>query len=334
MSRSFTFSANAEPFFPKGVESGKTREEILQGKIDTLQADIENEKITNMKLMKLYKGQCSKVQEHSEERLESLTSENERLNKEIRQINTRLLESRVDNRELNEKIQRMQAHINNLNADLSYKDDRYDTLHHRFDNLNREFTQYKERGDPETWMGRCLKLDFIFKKMKQIGALPEDHGAWVWDMVEDIEFPENQSVSVFLSVPSSIRNRYLPSFDDAGINFQSGEDSIINDLGLSEESIAIRSTGCPNGCGRPYLGEIGLVGKAPGKYNLYLGAKLNGTRLNKLYMEAIGHEEIIESLRPIFLDYAKNRGEGEQFGDFCIRTGLVKATGQGPDFHD
>ena len=93
-------------------------------------------------------------------------------------------------------------------------------------------------------------------------------------------------------------------------------------------------TGCPNSCARPSLAEIGLVGKAPGKYNLYLGAKLNGTRLNKLYREAIGHEEIIETLRPILLDYAKSRGEGEQFGDFCIRTGLVKATGQGPDFHD
>lgn len=235
MSESFTFSANAEPFVPKGVESGKTREEILQTKIDSLQAEIDSEKLNNLKLMKLYKGQCAIVQEHSEERLESLTSDNERLNKEIRQVNTRLLESRVDNRELGEKVQRMQAHINNLNTDLGYKDDRYDTLQRRFDNLNREFTRYKERGDPEIWMGRCLKLDFIFKKMKQIGALPEDHGAWVWDMVEDIEFPDSQSTSVFLSLPSSIRNRYLPSFDDAGINFQSGEDSIINDLSREAE---------------------------------------------------------------------------------------------------
>lgn len=242
MSGSFTFSANAEPFTPKGVEFGKTREEVLQEKIDTLQAEIENEKITNLKLMKLYKGQCSIVQEHSKERLESLTSENERLNKEIRQVNTRLLESRVDNRELSEKVQRMQAHINNLNTDLGYKDDKYDTLHHRFDELNKEFTRYKERGDPEIWMGRCLKLDFIFKKMKQIGALPEDHGAWVWDMVEDIEFPGTPTESVFLSLPSRIRNRYLPSFDDAGINFQSGEDSIINDLSREAEEFNAQLT--------------------------------------------------------------------------------------------
>ena len=73
-------------------------------------------------------------------------------------------------------------------------------------------------------------------------------------------------------------------------------DAIIDELGLRNESIAIRSTGCPNGCGRPYLGEIGLVGKAPGKYNLYLGAGLDGMRLNKLYKPAITHDEIVSEL--------------------------------------
>ena len=235
MSGSFAFSANAKPFVPKGFVKMKNREEILQDKIDSLQSEIDCEKLNNLKLMKLYKSQCSKVQGNSEEKLKILTSENARLNREIRQVNTRLLEEKCDKRDLEEKIQNMQAHINNLNTDLGYKDDQYNTLQCRFDNLNREFDRYKERGDSEIWMGRCLKLDFIFKKMKQIGALPEDHGAWVWDMVEDIEFPDSQSVSVFLSLPSSIRNRYLPSFDDAGINFQSGEDSIINELSREAE---------------------------------------------------------------------------------------------------
>ncbi len=235
MSSSFAFSANAEPFVPHGVDEEKLKRYVLQTKINSLQAELDNEKLTNMKVMKLYKDQCSKVQGHSEERLNFLTSENNRLNREIRQLNTRLLEERCDKRELDEKVQNMQSHINNLNTDLAYKDDKYDTLHRRFYDLNIEFTRYRERGDPEIWMGRCLKLDFIFKKMKQIGALPEDHGAWVWDMVEEIEFPDSQTVSVFLSLPSSIRNKYLPSFDDAGINFQSGEDSIINDLSREAE---------------------------------------------------------------------------------------------------
>jgi sulfite reductase (NADPH) hemoprotein beta-component len=121
--------------------------------------------------------------------------------------------------------------------------------------------------------------------------------------------------------------RYLPGLIDE-------LDQIITALGLRDESIAIRSTGCPNGCGRPYLGEIGLVGKSPGKYNLYLGAGLDGMRLNKLYRPAITNDEIVSELKPVLEDYAGNRDEGERFGDFCIRQGYVKATGQGSDFHD
>ena len=121
--------------------------------------------------------------------------------------------------------------------------------------------------------------------------------------------------------------RYLPTLMDE-------LDELLSLLGLSDDSIAIRSTGCPNGCGRPYLGEIGLVGKAPGKYNLYHGAGLDGMRLNKLYKQAITHEEIVSELKPVLENYAHNRDEGERFGDFCIRSGYVQATGQGSDFHD
>ena len=121
--------------------------------------------------------------------------------------------------------------------------------------------------------------------------------------------------------------RYLPKLVDE-------LETIIGNLGLRDQSIAIRSTGCPNGCGRPYLGEIGLVGKAPGKYNLYLGAGLDGTRLNKLYRPAISHEEIVQELTPVLQDFASNRETDERFGDFCIRKGYVQATHEGSDFHD
>ena len=121
--------------------------------------------------------------------------------------------------------------------------------------------------------------------------------------------------------------RYLPKLVDE-------LETIIGNLGLRDQSIAIRSTGCPNGCGRPYLGEIGLVGKAPGKYNLYLGAGLDGTRLNKLYRPAISHEEIVQELTPVLQDFASNRETDERFGDFCIRKGYVQATREGSDFHD
>jgi len=103
--------------------------------------------------------------------------------------------------------------------------------------------------------------------------------------------------------------------------------------GLSADDIVIRMTGCPNGCARPYLAEVGLVGKAPGRYNLYLGAAYDGSRLSKLYAEDIGHEAIVAALDPVFAAYAANRRPGERFGDFCIRAGFVAATANGADFH-
>jgi sulfite reductase (NADPH) hemoprotein beta-component len=92
-------------------------------------------------------------------------------------------------------------------------------------------------------------------------------------------------------------------------------------------------TGCPNGCARPYVAEIALVGKNLGKYNLYLGGGFAGDRLNKLYRENIGEHEILACLEPMIRRYAQERIAGERFGDFTIRAGYVKATVQGKDFH-
>jgi len=92
-------------------------------------------------------------------------------------------------------------------------------------------------------------------------------------------------------------------------------------------------TGCPNGCARPYLAEIGLVGRGPGKYNLYLGAAFDGSRLNKLYRRDVGHEDIVAALTPLIERYAKERDTGERFGDFTIRKGYVAPTVSGRDFH-
>ena len=94
-------------------------------------------------------------------------------------------------------------------------------------------------------------------------------------------------------------------------------EEVLEEAGLRHDAITIRMTGCPNGCGRPYLGEIGFVGKGPGKYNVYLGAGFHGERLNKLYKEAVPGADIKELLAPIIKDYAKARNDGEHFGDFC-----------------
>jgi sulfite reductase (NADPH) hemoprotein beta-component len=103
--------------------------------------------------------------------------------------------------------------------------------------------------------------------------------------------------------------------------------------GLRHDAITIRMTGCPNGCGRPFISEIGFVGRGPDRYNLYLGGGHAGQRLSKLYREDIHADEIRGLLAPIFQRYAKELIEGERFGDFVIRAGYVAATVQGKDFH-
>ncbi len=110
-------------------------------------------------------------------------------------------------------------------------------------------------------------------------------------------------------------------------------EEVIEECGLRHDAITIRMTGCPNGCGRPFLAEIAFVGRGPGRYNLYLGGGHAGQRLNKLYRQDILGKDAKEILKPIIEDYVKNREDGERFGDFVIRAGYVAATVNGPDFH-
>ncbi|MBP3046131.1 assimilatory sulfite reductase (NADPH) hemoprotein subunit [Bacillus subtilis subsp. subtilis] len=121
--------------------------------------------------------------------------------------------------------------------------------------------------------------------------------------------------------------RYLPTLLDK-------IEEIIDENGLRDQEITIRMTGCPNGCARHALGEIVFIGKAPGKYNMYLGAAFDGSRLSKMYRENIGEADILSELRILLSRYAKEREEGEHFGDFVIRAGIIKATTDGTNFHD
>ncbi len=110
--------------------------------------------------------------------------------------------------------------------------------------------------------------------------------------------------------------RYLP-------NFLSKVESLLAKYDLPQAPIHLRISGCPNGCSRPYLGEIALVGKAPGRYNLMLGADHRGERLNTLYRENIGEADILAALDPLLANYAAERQNQERFGDFLVRTGVV-----------
>ncbi|HMM67458.1 MAG TPA: assimilatory sulfite reductase (NADPH) hemoprotein subunit [Dokdonella sp.] len=99
---------------------------------------------------------------------------------------------------------------------------------------------------------------------------------------------------------------------------------------LGDAPIHLRISGCPNGCSRPYLGEIALVGKAPGRYNLMLGADRRGQRLNRLHRENIAEAEILGELDALFARYAADRSDGEGFGDFLVRASIVPAAASIP----
>lgn len=111
-------------------------------------------------------------------------------------------------------------------------------------------------------------------------------------------------------------------------------EACLEENGLRQDSIVMRMTGCPNGCARPWLAEVAFVGKAYGAYNMYLGGGYHGQRLNKLYRSSIKEDEILAIMRPMLKRYAAEREEGEHFGDWTIRAGIIKETRDGRDFHE
>ena len=121
--------------------------------------------------------------------------------------------------------------------------------------------------------------------------------------------------------------RYLPSLI-------SKIDPILEKNGLFDDEIKTRMTGCPNGCGRSVMGEIGFVGKSMGKYNMYLGSSHQSDRLSKLYKENLDEQGILAECEVLLADYSKNRNTDEKFGDYVIRAEYVKETIAGLDFHD
>jgi sulfite reductase (ferredoxin) len=92
-------------------------------------------------------------------------------------------------------------------------------------------------------------------------------------------------------------------------------------LGLSSEAFTVRMTGCPNGCARPYNADVGLVGKAAGRYTVFLGGRLLGTRLNFIYKDLVPENELVSVLVPVLVYYKQHRVGNESFGDFCHRKG-------------
>jgi len=99
-------------------------------------------------------------------------------------------------------------------------------------------------------------------------------------------------------------------------------EQLCGEVGLTQEEIIIRSTGCPNGCARPYMAELAFVGKAPGRYQVWLGGNASGTRLNRIWKDVIKETELETELRPVLVRFVKERNSGERFGDWCDRVFL------------
>jgi sulfite reductase (NADPH) hemoprotein beta-component len=96
-------------------------------------------------------------------------------------------------------------------------------------------------------------------------------------------------------------------------------EGVLEELGLGQQELVVRMTGCPNGCSRPYMAELAFVGKAPNKYQIYIGGNEAGTRLNHVYKDSVKGEDLIAEVRGLLTQYRAERQEGERFGDFCAR---------------
>ncbi len=154
-----------------------------------------------------------------------------------------------------------------------------------------------------------------------------------YKLIDDAVTPQREYSMACVSLPTcplamAEAERFLPAFTDQ-------VDALMAKHGLSEEHIILRITGCPNGCGRAMLAEIGLVGKAVGRYNLHVGGNRAGTRIPRLFKENITEAEILTILDGWLAAWAQGREAGECFGDFAIRTGIVKPVLNAPqDFWD
>lgn len=154
------------------------------------------------------------------------------------------------------------------------------------------------------------------RQKKKIEAIARAHG-----LIDDDQSLQRQNSMACVSFPTcplamAEAERYLPSL-------VSKIELILEKHQLEDDYIVFRVTGCPNGCGRAMLAEVGMVGRGPGKYNLYLGGNRVGTRIPKLYLDNVGEAEILATLDELTGRWAVERTPDEGFGDFVIRIGVV-----------
>ncbi|EJI87153.1 sulfite reductase subunit beta [Alishewanella aestuarii B11] len=144
---------------------------------------------------------------------------------------------------------------------------------------------------------------------RQYGLLDDSHSEQRKNSMACVSFPT-------CPLAMAEAERYLPEL-------VTKVEGLLSKNGVADDHIVLRVTGCPNGCGRAMLAEVGLVGRAPGKYNVYLGGNKVGTRIPKLFLDNVAEAEILAQLDQLIGRWATERQAGEDFGDFVIRSGVV-----------
>ncbi|MCO7253454.1 assimilatory sulfite reductase (NADPH) hemoprotein subunit [Dickeya oryzae] len=166
------------------------------------------------------------------------------------------------------------------------------------------------------------------KDKAKIEALARQHG-----LIDDSLTEQRQNSMACVSLPTcplamAEAERFLPEF-------VTQVEGIMQKHGVGDDHIVLRVTGCPNGCGRAMLAEIGLVGKAIGRYNLHIGGNREGTCIPRMYRENITEKEILTEIDQLVARWASERENGEGFGDFAIRAGIIKPVlDPAVDFYD
>jgi sulfite reductase (NADPH) hemoprotein beta-component len=158
-----------------------------------------------------------------------------------------------------------------------------------------------------------LLVDVRFEQRAEIDQLLSEHGVFTSN-------PFSRTRLAAMACPAlptcglalAESERALPSL-------LTGIEELMGELGMSQEELIVRMTGCPNGCARPYTAELAFVGKAPNKYQIYLGGNEGSTRLNRLYKDSVKGDDLIAEVRALLTRYLEQRQVGERFGDFCRR---------------
>jgi len=170
--------------------------------------------------------------------------------------------------------------------------------------------------DGELWLtpNQNLMITRVTEDSRsRIDELCRAHGLDLWRRAK----PVRRTALACVALPTcglamAEAERYLP-------DLLAHIEGLLDRHGIADEQISVRLTGCPNGCARPYLAEVGLIGRAPGRYQLRLGGSPAGNRLNTVHRDNLGEPEILATLDDWFCRFAAMREEGETFGDFCRR---------------